>query len=112
MAADLTVDRLCEALRFFFQQILEHPDTPVDREKGMVLFGTPGDDEMRALMEVFGGTIKITVNEMPIAMQQVFASDIAESQGAVIWEPSKEKAESETWQTPGRHILRELEAQG
>lgn len=65
MSVGLTVDNLCEALRFFFRQIVDHPELPVDREQGMLLVGVPGDDTMRELMEAFGGELKITVREMP-----------------------------------------------
>ena len=90
MAADLTVNNLCDALKFFFRQIVDHPEQPVDREKGIQLFGTPGDDEMRALMEAFGGRITITVKEMPLAISQPFSAAVAEGQGGAIWEPSKD----------------------
>lgn len=92
MAADLTVDNLVNALRFFFKQIVENPDAPVDKDKGLVLFGTPGDDDMRSLMEAFGGTIKITVKEMPLAMQQTFPPEVAGGQGAVVWSPSEDES--------------------
>ena len=90
MPEDLTVDNLCAALRSFFQQIVEHPEQPVDQERGVVLYGDPGDATMKALMEMFNGTVKITIREMPIAMERTFSHEIAQGPGAILWEPSKE----------------------
>jgi len=92
MASDLTVDNLCDALRFFLRQIAEHPEQPVDRANGLKLYGVPGDDVMRAVMEAFGGTLKVTVSEMPVAIGQGFSQELAAGQGAAVWEPSKERA--------------------
>lgn len=88
MTADLTVDNLCEAIRHFLREIMKDPKQPVDRVKGLVLVGTPGDDEMRTLMELFGGMIKVTVQERPTALEEPICHSPVF--GRVVWEPSKE----------------------
>ena len=86
MAADLTLDTLCDAVRHFLRHIAEHPEQPVDRERGLVLYGVPGDDTMTALMEAFGGEIKVVVREMPKEMKDNFAAlGLAEEAGANVW---------------------------
>lgn len=88
MAADLTVDNVCEAIRHFLRHIAAHPEEPVDQEKGLILFGTPGNDEMRGLMEAFGGTLRITVREAPAGIaDDALADDLLVKQGANVWRP-------------------------
>lgn len=65
---DLTIDNLCEAVKCFLRRIAESDD-PVD-QRGLVMCGTPGDDEMQVLMDLFDGTIRITVNRKPTALQE------------------------------------------
>lgn len=86
MAADLTLDTLCDAVRHFLRHIAEHPEQPVDRERGLVLYGVPGDDEMVALMEAFGGEIRIVVREMPKEIRIVPIP----AESVILWQPSKE----------------------
>lgn len=92
MAADLTVDNLCGALRHFLKQIAERPDEPVDRDNGLILYGVPGDDVMRAVLDAFGGELKITVRELPAVFGPVFSEEPC-GQVAYLWEPSKEPSE-------------------
>ena len=97
MAADLTLDTLCDAVRHFLRHIAEHPEQPVDRERGLVLYGVPGDDTMTALMEAFGGEIKIAVREMPKEMGQSALTNFhpleLREPGPELWQPSKEAAQ-------------------
>ena len=85
-ANDLTVDNLCAALRFFFGQIVEHPELPVDPNLGLVLCGVPGDDTMKVLMERYGGEFKITVRELPTAMVPAF-QEAVQGQELNLWKP-------------------------
>lgn len=88
MAADLTVDNACEAIRHFLRHIATHPEEPVDQHKGLVLFGTPGDDEMRDLMEAFGGTIRITLREAPAGItDDRLAADLLAKEAVSVWHP-------------------------
>lgn len=91
MAADLTVDNLCDALRFFFRQIVDTPTQPVDPEKGIVLYGTPADDTMKAMMEAFGGCIRITIREMPEAISFARGAGAGEqgSSPLNLWHPNE-----------------------
>lgn len=86
----LTVDNLCDAIRHFLRRIAAESDCPVDQVNGLVLCGVPSDDEMRTLMELFGGTIKITVREQPPTLQEPV--DHSPVFGRITWEPSKEAA--------------------
>ena len=91
MAADLTIGTLCDAVRHFLRQIVEHPEQPVDQGRGLVLLGIPGDDEMIALMEAFCGEIKITVREMP---KEISIDPLpANPESVILWQPSKETAQ-------------------
>ena len=89
MASDLTVRNLCEAIRHFLQQIADHPELPVDRERGLVLHGTPGDDMMRDIMEAFGGELKITVRELPGELKSI-QSIPGNPEAVTMWHPSEE----------------------
>ena len=84
----MTVDSLCDAIRYFLRKIASDPMQPVDQVNGLILCGMPGDDEMRMLMELFGGTIKITVREQPSILQEpVYHNPVF---GRITWEPNKE----------------------
>ena len=93
MAADLTLDTLCDAVRHFLRHIAEHPEQSVDRERGLVLNGIPGDDEMVALMEAFGGEIKIAVREMPKELERIESVQVGFVESLNLWQPSKEAAQ-------------------
>lgn len=87
MADGLTVDSLCEAIRHFLKRIASEPEIPVDQVNGLVLCGVPSDDEMRTLMELFGGKLQITVNgsvglQEPVSHSPVFGRIRWESEDA------------------------------
>lgn len=82
MQADLTVDNLCKAVAHFLQGIAAQPDQPINRERGLVLWGEPADDTMKTLMEVFGGVIRITVREIPPGMTEERSRMLQELSGA------------------------------
>ena len=91
--SDLTIDSLCEAVRYFLRQIVEHQEQPVDQTKGLVLCGVPGDAEMRMLLELFGGEIKITVRELPEGLRKVTPVDdtgVIDPPINFVWHPERE----------------------
>lgn len=74
MAEGLTVDNLCDAVRFSLREMLANPEKTVDQSRGLVLYGSVGDNEMQELLNLFGGTIKITVQEPPAVVGQPFVT--------------------------------------
>ena len=87
MVPDLTVEKLCDAIRHFFQEIAGS-DKPVDREKGITFWGTPADDTMKTLMEQFGGKLKITVIELPADLQ-FLSVEPSQNEGLNLWRPGR-----------------------
>jgi len=93
MSQGMTLASLLDAIQHFLREIARNPEQHVDQEKGLTLWGKPGDDEMRTLLELFGGTLKITVCELPTAMQQI-GSELAPENGSSlnVWHPDEEQA--------------------
>ena len=88
MVPDLTVDKLCDAIRHFFQEIAAS-DKPVDREKGITFWGTPADDTMKTIMEQFGGKLKMTVIELPADLQFLSVESMDQESGLNLWRPGR-----------------------
>lgn len=89
---NLTLESLCGAIKFFLKQIAEQPEKPVELPHELIIYGVPGDDVMKTLMELFQGTLKITVKELPAAMTPDFSSEV---EGLNLWKPDYEHASPE-----------------
>ena len=91
-AADLTVDNLCEVIRFHLHNLSVLPDEVATIGPGfeLKLYGVPADDAMKSVMERLGGTLRITISELPTEMVDGLAlvNDVAgESSGINLWQP-------------------------
>lgn len=95
MAADLTVDSLCGALRHFLKEVADGT-RPVHADTALVLHGVPGDETMKAVLEQLNGTLKITVHELPAVLNGdlgLAGRELAGTPAANVWRPSQEGAE-------------------
>lgn len=76
MAEGLTVDNLAETIKQLLHLIASNPSQPVDQARGIILCGVPGDLEMNELLELYGGTIKITICKAPTGIvDDILAKD-------------------------------------
>lgn len=97
MSADLTIDNLLAAIRHFLEVAATSsaPGCGVEDDCGLpscelVLVGTPADDTMKRLMEMFDGEFRIVVRELPKEMDEIAtlaAEILTEHGGACIWHP-------------------------
>lgn len=98
----LTVDNLCGAIRHFLQEIVAHPEIPVDQVKGLELWGVPADETMHEIMELFGGTLKITVHSTPVVTRE----------GANVCQPAMSPLELTELDAPTESELTDPRAEG
>ena len=91
MAAELTVDNLCVAIRHFLQRAAEEGIESIGSST-LTLMGVPADDTMKAVMELVGGVLRIEVRELPaeLSIQPLPANPEAVN----LWLPSKEPAKA------------------
>lgn len=83
MAAELTVDSLCNVLRAFLKHVADDPETV---EPGFVLtvVGVP-DGTTADVLAALGGVLKIEVRELPAAMRSELVSPTDD--GPELWQP-------------------------
>lgn len=77
----MTLKQLTEMIRDSLFHIAQNPQEPVDQEKGLQIWGVPADDEMREVLTAFGGTLRISVMELP--QQMVSTEPVAGN----LWHP-------------------------
>ena len=91
MTTDLTVDTLCEALRYFLRDVVDYPENPLPCEgHHLLLMGVPADDAMKAALEATGGELRITIRALPAELKQALTVPEVTGQQANLWQPSKE----------------------
>lgn len=65
----MTVDSLCNAIRVFLLHVANNPHELVDKDNGLRLWDVPKDETMKTVMDAFGGTLRITITEIPQQLQ-------------------------------------------
>lgn len=87
MASDLTVDNLCEAIRFHLHNLATLPDEVATIGPGfdLKLHGVPADDTMKAVMERLGGMLRIEVRELPAELSTELLP--ANPDAVILWHP-------------------------
>lgn len=84
----MTIEKLCRAIGEVLTRIANSPKELVDQENGIQLWAAPEDDETRAVMEAFDGTLCITVRELPQQLQLEGEGPTPKSAQSNIWHPN------------------------
>lgn len=91
-ASDLTVDSLCEVIRFYIRNLAANVGPGFE----LRIYGVPADDAMKTVMESLGGTLKIIVQELPAEMKSELIPESGREPCGTggwvdLWRPSKER---------------------